>query len=172
MHSYTTQSHQRNYQGNVVLPSQPHATVAQPKRRKALAGIVTSALALTVAVTSCILGATTLHNQSRPHVHATTVEITQSDTTQNTYNEDRAYDTYYQPAIRTRESHVTGDTQRHEDNRNRDDITDTSTDNDKRDESGPHHKRHHHHKRLHRVPISQTEHETEPMPSLNNNRDN
>ena len=61
MQSYTTQSHQRNYQGNVVMP---HANQnrAKKKRHQLLAGITTTVMALAVVVTGGLLGATAIHN--------------------------------------------------------------------------------------------------------------
>lgn len=61
MQSYTTQAHQRNYQGNVILPKQP---ILQKRRSH---GIAVWILAFTVAVTSSLLGVMTLHNQQLKH---------------------------------------------------------------------------------------------------------
>ena len=62
MQSYTTQAHQRNYQGNVILPNKFNVT-----KRKATRGIAVWILALTVAITSSLLGVVTLHNQQLKH---------------------------------------------------------------------------------------------------------
>ena len=59
MQSYTTQSHQRNYQGNVVMPQKQNRPT---KRHKILTGITTTVMALAVAITGGLLGATTIHN--------------------------------------------------------------------------------------------------------------
>lgn len=61
MQSYTTQSHQRNYQGNVVMP-QANQTRSTKKRHKVLAGITAAVMALAITVTGGLLGATTIHN--------------------------------------------------------------------------------------------------------------
>ena len=73
MQSYTTQSHQRNYQGKVVLPTPGSATAAQPKRHKTLGKFATTALALALVATGGIWGVTTLHNQPLHHPTAATV---------------------------------------------------------------------------------------------------
>lgn len=62
MQSYTTQAHQRNYQGNVILPNKFNVT-----KRKAIRGMAVWILALTVAITSSLLGVVTLHNQQLKH---------------------------------------------------------------------------------------------------------
>ena len=60
MQSYTTQSHQRNYQGNVVMPQKQKRP---SKHQKVLTGIAATVMALAVVVTGGLLGATTIHNQ-------------------------------------------------------------------------------------------------------------
>lgn len=62
MQSYTTQAHQRNYQGNVILQSQ-RVQHRQPKIHIIAIGI----LVLMVAITSSLLGVVTLHNQQLKH---------------------------------------------------------------------------------------------------------
>lgn len=63
MQSFTTQSHERNYQGNVVLP----ATQSRKKRRKGLMSFATSIMALAVAVMGGLWGATAVHNYQLKH---------------------------------------------------------------------------------------------------------
>ena len=60
MKSYTTQSHQRNYQGSVVMPQKQNHS---KKRHQLLTGIATTVMALAVAVTGGLWGATTIHNR-------------------------------------------------------------------------------------------------------------
>lgn len=79
MQSFTTQSHHRNYQGNVVIEN-PNQTHSQPKRHKNLTVLALSMLALAVAVTGSMLGITTLHNQQLKHQ----VQSLQMQTTQTT----------------------------------------------------------------------------------------
>ncbi|MCM1404041.1 MAG: hypothetical protein NC133_00830 [Prevotella sp.] len=73
MQSFTTQSHQRNYQGNVVVENSNSAVAdehRQRQRHKILTGITMSVMALAVAVTSSLLGATALHNrQLKSQIH-------------------------------------------------------------------------------------------------------
>lgn len=57
MQSYTTQAHQRNYQGQVVL-NQP----VKVKRRR-ITSIAIAVLVVALAVTTGLLGVSTLHNQ-------------------------------------------------------------------------------------------------------------
>lgn len=74
MQSFTTQSHQRNYQGYVVVESPNPTLVAmrqQQQRHKVLFGITVSVMALAVAITSGLWGATTVHNhQLKNQLHA------------------------------------------------------------------------------------------------------
>lgn len=76
MQSFTTQSHQRNYQGNVVMP-QPQARTTH-KRHKILTGITTTIMALAIAVTGGLWGATAIHNQKlKNEVQTLRVQATQ-----------------------------------------------------------------------------------------------
>ena len=80
MQSFTTQSHQRNYQGNVVMP-QPQKRPS--KRHKVLTGITTAVMALAVVVTGGLLGATTKHNQQLKN-EVQTLRVQTSQVTANT----------------------------------------------------------------------------------------
>ncbi len=76
MQSFTTQSHTRNYQGNVVLP----ATRA-PKKGRKMMGFATSVMALAVAVMGGLWGATAVHNyQLKQQVATVSTVATQNDT--------------------------------------------------------------------------------------------
>ncbi len=82
MQSFTTQPHERNYQGNVMLPISSHAK-RKPNKSKIWHCITLSFLGLTVAITSVLLGAVTLHNQTlKQEVQNLQTQITAS--TQNT----------------------------------------------------------------------------------------
>ena len=65
MQNFTTQSHQRTNQGNVVVEN-PGKTIAKmredQKNRNLISGIIIAAMALTVILTGTMLGATTAHN--------------------------------------------------------------------------------------------------------------
>ena len=134
MQSYTTQSHQRNYQGKVVLPETKHTADTRPKQNKFFGIVAASIMALAIALTGSLLGATTLHNQQLKHqVHALQTQITQ-----------------------------TAAPQPNQDNRD----TEQNHSDDEREE----HPHRHHHKNLRRIPISEKHHETQPMPSVDNQR--
>lgn len=77
MQSFTTQAHQRNYRGEVVVDS-PNPPRTRQKRHKIITGIVTSVMALAVIITSGLLGATTVHN----HELQQQVETMHTPTTQ------------------------------------------------------------------------------------------
>lgn len=62
MHSYTTQSHQRNYQGNVVVEN-PNPLHAKTKHHQRLNVFTTLIMATAVIITGSMLGTTALHNQ-------------------------------------------------------------------------------------------------------------
>ena len=63
MKSFTTQSHQRNYQGNVVVNTMDYQTRLQQKRRKLVSGITTAAMAIAIVITSGLWSATAIHNR-------------------------------------------------------------------------------------------------------------
>ncbi|MBS7401646.1 MAG: hypothetical protein KIG16_03990 [Eubacteriales bacterium] len=64
MQSYTTQAHQRNYQGHVILQNR-----ISERRKKH--GLAVGILAFLVALTSSLLGVMALHNQQLKHrIHA------------------------------------------------------------------------------------------------------
>ena len=63
MQSFRTQAHQRNYQGNVILPTANTVTKSQSQRHKVLTGIAIAIMALAVTVSSSLLGIMALHNQ-------------------------------------------------------------------------------------------------------------
>ncbi len=66
MQSYTTQAHQRNYQGKVIFAD--HQTPRKHSRRHSIAIWV---LVCAVAVSTSLLGVMTLHNQQLKHrLHA------------------------------------------------------------------------------------------------------
>jgi len=78
MQTFTTQSHQRNYQGNVVVETSDYQARLKKKRNKILSGITTAVMALAIIATSGLLGATTIHNQQLKHQ----VKTLQTQTTQ------------------------------------------------------------------------------------------
>lgn len=136
MQSYTTQQHQRNYQGKVVLPTPIQATANQPKQHKALGKIATSALVLTIVTMGSLLGATTLHNQpTHRQINVAAAQVTEftvtDDHTAKRTNDGINYGQYYQTKIR-----------------------------------GEHDENDHRERKYPRRPISNQRHETEPMPSL------
>lgn len=172
MQSFTTQSHQRNYQGSVVLenPNRVAYTRQTGKRRSLLAGIATSVLALAVAVTGGWLSATALHNQQSKHqvqaLETQTAEVVTTDQTSGIEDQivilDKNADgtgcntTHH--AIMTLEARPEDDTDR--------DAAATQ-------EERPQHSAEHHHrrgKRLRRVPISDQHHDAESMPKIESNR--
>lgn len=65
MENFTTQQHQRDNQGNVVVEN-PGKTIAnlreKQRTRNFVNGVVIAAMALTVVLTGTMLGATTAHN--------------------------------------------------------------------------------------------------------------
>ncbi len=67
MQTFTTQSHQRNYQGNVVVATPEYQARLKKKRKKIFSGITTAIMALAVVITGSLLGATTVHNQQLKH---------------------------------------------------------------------------------------------------------
>ena len=78
MQSFTTQSHTRNFQGNVVLPqTAPHGAAHHYRATQRKLGIACGVMALAVTVTGTLLGATTLHNRAlQQKIHALTAEPT------------------------------------------------------------------------------------------------
>lgn len=62
MLSYTTQSHQRNYQGNTVVEN-PNHIHAKNKRHQRLNVLITLIMATAIIITGSMLGTTALHNQ-------------------------------------------------------------------------------------------------------------
>lgn len=67
MQTFTTQSHQRNYEGNVVVETPNYQTRFKKKRNKILSGIASAVMATAVIITSGLLGATTVHNKRLEH---------------------------------------------------------------------------------------------------------
>ncbi len=63
MQSFTTQSHQRNYQGHIIFHDQKQTTHHQKQHHKILTGIVITVMALTTVITSSLLGIMTQQNQ-------------------------------------------------------------------------------------------------------------
>jgi len=82
MRSFTTQTHQRNYQGNVVMPKSNQNR--SQKRHKTLKGITITVMALAIAITSGLLGATTIHNHElKNEVQTLRIQNTQVDANTN-----------------------------------------------------------------------------------------
>ncbi len=77
MQSFTTQSHARNYQGNVVLP-----TTRSPKKGHKMMGFAASVMVLAVAVMGGLWGATAVHNhQLKQQVATVSTNIEEDDPT-------------------------------------------------------------------------------------------
>ncbi len=86
MQSYTTQAHQRNYQGNVVL----HTLPARKQHRKNNPVII-GLMVVAITVVGGMLGVMTLHNQqlkhrikaleSQSHTDITSQAVIQTNTT-------------------------------------------------------------------------------------------
>lgn len=151
MHSFTTQSHKRNHQGNVILHNANNPINHQTQRHKILDIIATSIMILAIAVTGSLLGVMTIHNQQLKH------QVQTLKTQTNTINEEHCNDTlpysanYIVTQVRPTQ----------------DDITKNNN------ESTPKHHQQHHDKTLKRIPISNQQHDTETLPSINNrNTDN
>lgn len=64
MQSFTTQSHERNYQGNVIFQMVQNT---KAKRHRLASIIATVCLACTIMVTGTLLGVMTVHNQQLKH---------------------------------------------------------------------------------------------------------
>ena len=200
MQSFTTQSHQRNYKGNVVVENQNPAR-GQTKRRKVLSGIATSVMALAIATTGTLLGATTLHNrQLKNDIHA--LQVQAAEAAQNYENMEsmefaehmentdyqimehieRAEDTdlavntefdnqFFYPTM-TLEARPEDISNQPQTATNADQVQPAEHDNE---ELAPHHekrrRRPHGEKRsLRRVPISDRQHEAQPLPAVDNQR--
>ena len=82
MQSYTTQTHQRNYQGNVIL----NTPSRRARHHQLWVSIVFSIMTLAVIVSSTLLGVMALHNQALKHQVASI--ITKSSATTNQQNCD------------------------------------------------------------------------------------
>lgn len=67
MQSFMSQSHQRNYQGNVVFPVSHHVSRAQNQRHKILTSIAIVIMALAITVSGGLLGMMALHNRQLQH---------------------------------------------------------------------------------------------------------
>ena len=77
MQSFTTQSHERNYQGSVVLPRASRS----PKKGRKIMGFALSVMTLAAAVMGGLWGATAVHNfQLKQQVATVSTATTQSDT--------------------------------------------------------------------------------------------
>ena len=169
MQSFTTQAHQRNYQGNVVVEN-PHR--AQPKRRKVLAGIGASVMAFAVAVTGTLLGATALHNrQLKNENHALQVQAAQVTAAMQNV-ETREQTALEEPTtypFMTLEA-------RPEDSAEQPNVDDDNQADVRSEERAPRHdsQRHHHPRKrdLRRVPISDKQHTAQPLPGTENQRGN
>lgn len=184
MQSFTTQSHQRNYQGNVVLEPNQYTAAAKPQGHKPgkIRGIITtSVLALAVAVSGSWLGATTVHNLKN---HAAQAEESQDfiAVEPNIAMETQAVQVAEEYTVREMEDgHCVPTTLelRHDqwenpvmtlEARPEDNATDTTTKPATNDERPQH--RHegrpprHHGKRMQRVPVADEEHAVEQMPRV------
>ena len=130
MQSFTTQSHQRNYQGNVIFPQNSDQNGKTKHHRGKL--ISTSILALAIAITSSLLGIMALHN----HQLKQELQILRAENNLVVHEESTVTVTAATPNKTTiaREDHPT-------ERQN---------------------------KTLRRIPVSEQQHETQPMPSICN----
>lgn len=171
MQSFTTQSHQRNYQGNVVVPNSAsaHAQRGQ-KRHKILTGVALSAMALAVVVTGGLLGATTIHNrQLKSQLHTLQTEdpqvIAQAENQTETENQ-----TEFEKSIvylpRTLEIYPDQEINQDQNNEQQERADIRAEERIPALYDGA--PRDHHHERGHRrAPISDKQHEAQPLPSIN-----
>ena len=177
MQSFTTQSHQRNYQGNVVAESSPRA---RQKHHKVLAGLATCAVALSVAITGGCLGSTAQHNQKLKselnHLRTQTAQVLAA--TQNAdYLENAEYaeldEKYFYPVM-TLEARPTETEDKAKDTLQADEIKadEGQTPAVKADEErapqkhGKGQRAHGPRRALRRVPISDQKHDVAPLPAV------
>lgn len=179
MQSFTTQSHQRNYQGNVVVDNRARS---QAKSHKGLAIVTTSVMALAVAVTGSMLGATALHNQAlKNELHALQTQTAEMTTTMESMQtmDDMVIDEKYFYPTMTLEARPENTDAKTEDA----DVKSADTegqyviDNNGEPKPAPRHDGHKHRRHgekraLRRIPISDQEHEAQPLPALDNHHNN
>lgn len=67
MQSFTTQSHQRNYQGKIIFPVVSRNNDPRLKHHKIINGLALSMMVLAVAVVGSLFGVSTLHNLQLKH---------------------------------------------------------------------------------------------------------
>lgn len=139
MQSFTTQSHQRNYQGNVVVENPHYQTRLQKKRRSVWSGVTTGIMALAIIVTSGLWSATAIHNhQLKQEIQTLSLQTAElnANTNEQTYEQIE-----HQPrTLELRPAHASFN---------------QPTDNDKKTEKG-----------TRRVPISDKQYEVHPLPQV------
>ncbi len=85
MQSFTTQPHQRNYQGNVILTNHNRSIKLRSNHYKLWNGIALAIIILTITVTGGLLGSMTLHNHQLKYqlqileAQTATISTTQSE---------------------------------------------------------------------------------------------
>lgn len=127
MQSFTTQSHQRNYQGNVIFPTRH--TTNHTHRHQTTRIVTTIIFVFTFVVMGSLLGIMTLHNQRLTQKIQTLETQTTTIQTQTNKNQPQALDQ----------------------------LEHTAPKSTTRPQRG---------KALQRIPISQQQEDTEPMPSI------